>query len=303
MHAVVRDEAKLQLAAEGGIECLIFLTVVLQHALQLGLDLLFEVGGDDLQLSRVLQHLAADVQAQVLRVDHAADEAEVLRQQVGAVFHDEHAGGIKLQTGLIVAGVEVVRGLCRDIQQGLIGHGALDAEVQHAQRLLIVKEFFVIEVVVLLLRDILLGLLPDRDHGVERLLLADGLILRLLALLRFVHELLAGDLHADRIADVVGILADKAAQAVFGQIIGILVLVRVGLERQDDVGTGGCALARLHGVAVCALGLPLPGLVAAEAAGNNRDLLGDHECGIEADAELTNDVDIVALLHFLLEAE
>ena len=36
VHAVVRNEAKLQLAAEGGIECLIFLTVVLQHALQLG---------------------------------------------------------------------------------------------------------------------------------------------------------------------------------------------------------------------------------------------------------------------------
>ena len=52
---VVVQGAQLQLAAEAAVELLIALPVVLQHPLQLGLDLLFQAGGDNLQLPVMLQ--------------------------------------------------------------------------------------------------------------------------------------------------------------------------------------------------------------------------------------------------------
>ena len=61
------------------------------------------------------------------RVHHALDEAEVVGQQVGALLHDQHAGGIELQALLVVLGVEVVGGLAGDEQQGLVVDRALGA--------------------------------------------------------------------------------------------------------------------------------------------------------------------------------
>ena len=77
----------------------------------------------------------------------------------------------------------------------------------------------------------------------------------------------------------------------------------VGFQIEDDVRAGFGAFRRRNGIAVCAGRFPDVGFVFPKFAGDDADLLGDHECGIEADAELTDDVDIVALLHFLLEAE
>jgi hypothetical protein len=39
----------------------------------------------------VLQHLARDVERQIFRVDHAADEAQIGRQQVGVVGNEDAA--------------------------------------------------------------------------------------------------------------------------------------------------------------------------------------------------------------------
>src|SRR5258708_2981483 len=51
------------------------------------------------QLRIVLQHLARDVERQVFAVDHAADEAQIGRQQIGIVG-DEHAPHIELHLAL-----------------------------------------------------------------------------------------------------------------------------------------------------------------------------------------------------------
>ena len=81
--AVVGDGAVLQLAAKGGVEFLVLLPVVFQHGFQLGFDLLLDVPGDDGQLEWLCWSIfTADVQGQVLTVHHAADETEMLGQQV-----------------------------------------------------------------------------------------------------------------------------------------------------------------------------------------------------------------------------
>ena len=94
VRAVVGYGAVFQLEAEGGVEFLVLLPLVFQHGFQLALDLLFDAAGNHRQLAVVLEHFTADVQAQILAVHHAPDEAEVLRQQVLAVFHDHYAGGV-----------------------------------------------------------------------------------------------------------------------------------------------------------------------------------------------------------------
>ena len=70
----------------------------------------------------------------------------------------------------------------------------------------------------------------------------------------------------------------------------------------DDVGADGILLRLGDGVAVRAGADPLVGRVAAVGAGDDCDLIGDHERGVETDAELTDDVDGGILLRVLAEA-
>ena len=52
---------------------------------------------DDLEDLVLLQGLARDVERQVLRVDDALDEVEVLRDEIVAVVHDEDAADVELR--------------------------------------------------------------------------------------------------------------------------------------------------------------------------------------------------------------
>ena len=117
MGAVVGHHAVLDLGTEGTPELLVLLPVVLLHLQKLRLDLLLQGGGNDLQLAGVLEDLTADVQGEVSGVHHALHKAEVVGEQVGALVHDEYAGGVELQPLLVLPGVEVIGGLFGDIQQ------------------------------------------------------------------------------------------------------------------------------------------------------------------------------------------
>ena len=308
VHAVILADAVFQLAAKGGEEFLVLLPVVGQHFDQLGLDLLFQVGGNDLQLAVMLQHLAGDVQAQILGVHNALDKAEMLGQQVGAVFHNQHAGGIQLQALLVLLGVVVVGRAAGDEQHGLVGHGALHAEVDGGQGILKIEELILVELVVFLVGDVLLAPLPQGHHGVEGLGLHHGLIFGLgglLPLLGFglLLQLLGFHIHFDGIADIIGILLHQIAQLVALEILGVVLVVGVGLELQNHIRSGSLPLAGHHGIAVGAGGLPHPGLVAAVLSRHHRDVLRHHKGGIEAHAELADDVHIGVLLQLLLEGQ
>ena len=300
--AVVGNRTVLQLTAKGGVEFLVLLPVVVQHGLELALDLLFDVPGDDGQLAVVLQHFPADVQGKVLAVYHAPDKAEVLRQQILTGIHDHHAAGIELQAPLEVLGVEIVGCLGGDIQQGLEGNLALGAEVDHPQGLVVVVELILIEGVIFFLGHVLLILLPQGDHGVEGghlgVAFVFGLILgRILLLPGLLH------LHADGVADVVGILGDQVADFVLFQILVVGVLLGIGLQHHNHIGAGAIPLRFLNGIAVGALGDPLIGHIGAVFFGDHGHLGGHHKGRVEAHAELADDVNVVLLFHGLLEAQ
>ena len=114
----------------------------------------------------MLQHLPADVQGKILAVYQAPHKAEIVRQQVGTLFHNKHAAGIKLQALLIAGGVVVHRGMAGDKQQGVKGGVALRPGMDHHRRVFIVVEFVLIEVIVLFRLYFALLLAPQRDHAV-----------------------------------------------------------------------------------------------------------------------------------------
>ena len=65
---------------------------------------------------------------------------------------------------------------------------------------------------------------------------------------------------------------------------------------QHDVGAGLGPRRRLQGVAALAFGRPGPGLVRTRAARRDGDPVGDHEGGVEADAELADEARLVLRL-------
>ena len=72
--------AVLELHTERLEEGFVLLAVILQQVQQFGLDLLFEIGCNQLEMPIVLEHLARNIQRQVGCIDQAADEVEMIRQ-------------------------------------------------------------------------------------------------------------------------------------------------------------------------------------------------------------------------------
>ena len=163
-------------------------------------------------------------------------------------------------------------------------------------------ELVPVELVVLLRLYIGLAALPDGDHGVEGLLLGVGLVLGLVVGAALLPAGL-GDLHPDGEADIVGILAHQLLQFPGLQELAVLLIIGVGLDVHDDVGAHAVPLALGDGVAVGAGGLPHVGGVGAVLAGHHGDVVRHHERGVEAHAELADDVGVLGVVaHFLLEA-
>ncbi len=116
-----------------------------------------------------------------------------------------------------------------------------------------------------------------------------------------------GHEHPDGETDIVGILLHQLVQGILPQVLAVFVLFLfgVGLDVHDDIGAHRVLLAGLDGIAVHAGGLPPPGLVLTVFLRDDGDLVGHHERGIEAHAELTDNVGVGALvaLHLLAELQ
>ena len=299
VHAVVTVDAKLDLTAEVLPERLVLLAVVDQHSVQFVFDLLFQRAAHQLELVVLLQRLTADVQAQVLAVHNALDKAEIVGQQVAALLHDHDAGSVECQALLILLGVIVIRGGAGDEQQRRVGCRALGAAGNDPQRVGVVHELVLVELVVVLVFDFTLRALPDGHHAVQRFQLGVGLVLGLVIVARILRlRLLAGFLtvHRDGEADVIAVLLDEVGDFVVFQILAVMVSVGVILHDQNDFGADIVLVGLGQGIALNAGGFPLPGSILALGAGNDGHFLGNHKGRVEADAELTDDVDIVALV-------
>ena len=186
-----------------------------------------------------------------------------------------------------------------DKQQRRIGGRTLGAAGDDAQRVGVVHELGLVELVVILVLDLALGALPDRHHAVEGLELGVALVLGLVVVagvLRF--GLLAGlfAVHRDGEMDVVAVFLDKAGQRVLVEVVAVTLGVGILLEHQDDLGADVVLVGLGQGIALDAFGLPLPGGVRALRAGNNGDFGRHHERRVEADTELADDVDVIALV-------
>ena len=298
--------AVLDLTAECCPELLVVLALVLLHLEQLALDLLLDALRDSLQMTVVLQHLTGDVERQISGIDHAVYKAKVVGQQIRTLVHDQHAVGVQLQTLLIILGVVVHRRMRRNEQHRRVGYRAFHAGVNVAQRRLIVVKLLGVEVVAILVLQLLLRLLPDRNHGVEGLVFGVLLPLRLVVVACVRRLLLhagARHIHLDRVADVVGILLYQTLNAVRLEEFVVILVLRVVLDGQHDLGAGLSLVARRDGVAVRTVGLPAVGLVAAYRTGYDLNVLSDHKCRIKANAELTDDVNVILLFVLGLEGQ
>ncbi len=266
------------------------LGVLLPHLVEDVEDLLGQSLADQGDEAVLLQHLARDVELEVRRVDDAADEAEILRQQVLALLHDLDALDVELQPRLRGDVIEVVRRGRRDEEQGLVLDPPLGLVLDRLQRLGPVVGDVLVELLVLVLGDLGGGPRPDRLHRVEDLLLERhlGLLAGLLLLGEILDLRVLLGREDDRVADEVRVAADDAADhPAVGEVVHAVVFV-LGLQVEGDRGAAAGLLGLFDGVGAVAGGLPAGGGRLAGPAGHQLDALGGHERGVEADAELAD---------------
>jgi len=252
---------------------------------------------DGLHVAAFLQQLAAHVERQVGRVDHALHEAQVARQQRLGIVHDEDALHVELDARALVAVPQVEGGLGRNVEQLRVLGAAFHAVVAPGERCLVVVADALVERFVLLGRDVFLGAAPQGVGLVDRFPFAGldhvaGLVV--LAFLPFLF------FHEDGQRDVVGILADDLLE-----LPGVEVFVGVVAQVQRDAGAALRARDVGHLEVARAGARPAHALLGrqARAARFDRDPVGHDEARIEAHAELADELAEFRSLGLLLSAE
>ena len=128
-----KQHTHLEVLGELLVELVVVVLVLGQIVDQLH-ALLDQVLADDLEDLALLQHLAGDVEGEVLRVHHALDEVEVLRDDVLAVVHDEDSANVQLDVVLLLLVLKHVEGSALgDEEQSTELQLSLHREVLHKQ--------------------------------------------------------------------------------------------------------------------------------------------------------------------------
>ncbi|MNY42184.1 hypothetical protein D3C86_1770490 [compost metagenome] len=108
----------------------------------------------------------------------------------------------------------------------------------------------------------------------------------------------AGDVHFNRITDEVGVFLYDGFQAILVQIFVVVIIFGIRFNGKNNLCSDFIFARRGNCVPVCAIGFPLVSCVAAKCFTCYGDVVCDHECGIEAYPELTDDV--VTVFRFVL---
>uniref|UniRef100_A0A2M3ZY44 Secreted protein n=1 Tax=Anopheles triannulatus TaxID=58253 RepID=A0A2M3ZY44_9DIPT len=303
-------------------ELLVLLLVdLLQHIERLPDQLLL----DHLDELVLLERLTRHVQWQIVRIDDTADEAQIVGHHVVELVRNEHTAHVQLDVVRLRAVlVEALRWLhLRHIQQRLERDLALGNEVRLRQRIGRVLGEALVELVVLLRRDLADLARPDRFAVVHDLPVPD----RLLDLLRLRFAVLIGRLlflhlhvlllvigvvllgrflgrgrrflldryllfdllarpHVDREVDELRVLLDQLLHRVLLQEVECLLL-----EVQRNLGT---ALQRvtariLHDAEAGGIRLP-DVLLVVVVLRRDHDAIGHQERRVETDTELADHV-------------
>mmetsp|Transcript_17764 Transcript_17764/g.57462 ORF Transcript_17764/g.57462 Transcript_17764/m.57462 type:complete len:716 (-) Transcript_17764:251-2398(-) len=308
-------DAELEVLAERLVELGVVVLVLgnLGEHLQ---ALLHDVLLDDLEDLVLLEHLAGDVEGEILGVDDALDEGQPLGDDLLAVVHDEHAADVELDVVALLLAVEEVEGRALGGKEhGLELELALHREVLDREVLLPIIGERLVEGGVLVLGDLVGVAHPDGLLLVHELpLVADlldllGLLLLLLIgdlldlallvlallglLLLVVGDLLLGGLlgpQGDGVGDELGVLLDEVLEAA---LLEVLELVLLHVEHDLAPALDLLVLGLGDGEGAAGVGLPDVAHIVI-VLGSDDDLLG-HEVGrVEADAELADHGDVRA---------
>ena len=252
--------------------------------LQLGKDLLDACGANAGEYAILLQDLAADVQRKVFAVDDAADEAQVLRQKLLGVVHDEDALHVELDAGLVVGLVEIERSLRGDVEERGVLKASFGFGVEPEERIFPIAGDGFVEFLVVFVLELTFRATPESTGDIDLLGGAgfDRLLFGFVPLALVVGE-------KDGEGNVVGVLLYDLLQA---PAIGVLLAFFVEVQMYGGAGDG--ALRGLDVKAGLAVAGPAPCLIFAGLAGDDLDMVGDHEGAVEADAELADEVGVLS---------
>ena len=202
----VLNRAFLERLAEFLPERRIFFRLVLDQIFQQAQDLLDGTGADFFQQGIFLQNFPRHVQRQRVGVDHPAHEAQVARHQLVGFLGDEDFAHIQSDAMLGFAIPEIKGRIGREIQQQCVLIGAFHPTVHAGQRGLEVVGDVLVELFVLFVADLVAILCPQGRGAV------DGFPLRRRRFLAFLGLAIMLLEHLDRQGNVIGELADDAAQ-------------------------------------------------------------------------------------------
>ena len=236
-----------------------------------------DAGAHRLDFRVILQQLARDVQRQVRGIDHALQEAQVVRQELLGIVEDEDALDVQLQASRRVAVPQIERCPRRHVKQSGVLALAFDAVMRMRERRGRIVADVLVELGVFLVGDLRPRPGPQRRgrvHGVPVV----------------ARPFLA---HAHRKGDVIGVAAHQGPQAP-----RVRVLLGVVAQVQHDPGADRIERGALDGEVALAGRLPAHaglGRVAGAAA-VDLDPAGDNERGVEADAELADQLGVLGLV-------
>ncbi|MNQ81504.1 hypothetical protein D3C85_965270 [compost metagenome] len=276
--------AFLQHLAELRPERGVVFRLVFRHVFEQRQDALGRPFTDGAHIAAFLQDLARHVQRQVRRIDHPTHEAQVRRQQLVRIVHDENALHIQLHAMAAVAVPHIHGRMLGHVQQLRVFAAAFHAVVRPGQRIVVVVRHRLVELAVLLFRHVRLAAGPQRIRLVHRFKFVG---LDLLALL--LVPLFLG--HADRQGNMVRIAAQDLAQ-----LPAIQQLVLVGAQVQRHIRATARLFSGGNRELALAVRFPLDRVRRASAAAHHRDLVRHDERRIETHAELADELRILLLV-------
>ena len=281
-------DAVFQVKAEVVEELLIFLTLFFKHILQHLGDLCVDGFCERSDLAVLLQDLTGNVEIQIIAVHKTLHKPVALRKKILGIVENKDPLGVEAESRFIIRVVEIERCLAGNIEQGGIADVSLNIVVKVLLRILPVRERVLVKLFVVFLTDLVFVFLPERNHGVERFLFhgIDGfLVIRGIGNGFF-------DIHLDRITHIIAVLLYKVADRPLLEEFRVVFLFGIILELQGDLCAGAFLFRLGNRISVLAGRYPAECLIAAGRPCFNGHFFRDHECAVEADAELADNVDL-----------